>query len=127
MNTSKSKLDAAFIERQRQYLTRLRVSLQRAAKSAESDETNVNAAADTAGEFEDDAQRLAALELNGNLVVRDLARLERVDRALEKIAKGTYGMSDLSGKPIPQERLEAIPEAIFTLSEEESREAKEKN
>jgi DnaK suppressor protein len=127
MNTSKSKLDAAFIERQRQYLTRLRVSLQRAAKSAESDETNVNAAADTAGEFEDDAQRLAALELNGNLVVRDIARLERVDRALEKIAKGTYGMSDLSGKPIPQERLEAIPEAIFTLSEEESREAKEKN
>jgi DnaK suppressor protein len=127
MNTSKSKLDAAFIERQRQYLTRLRVSLQRAAKSAESDETNVNAAADTAGEFEDDAQRLAALELNGNLVVRDLARLERVDRALEKIAKGTYGMSDLSGKPIPQERLEAIPEAIFTLSEEESREAKDKN
>jgi DnaK suppressor protein len=127
MNTSKSKLDAAFIERQRQYLTRLRVSLQRAAKSAESDETNVNAAADTAGEFEDDAQRLAALELNGNLVVRDIARLERVDRALEKIAKGTYGMSDLSGKPIPQERLEAIPEAIFTLSEEESREAKDKN
>ena len=128
MNTGKSKLDADFIERQRHYLVRLRTSLKRAAQSAESDEASVNAGStNAAGEFEDDAQRLAALELNGNLVVRDIGRLERVDRALAKIANGTYGLSDQSGNPIPRERLEAIPEAIYTLSEEESREAKERN
>src|ERR1700683_2011523 len=86
MNIGKSKLDAAFVERQRHYLTRLRASLKTAAQSAESDEANVNAGSmSTADEFEDDAQRLAALELNGNLVVRDIGRLERVERALAKI------------------------------------------
>ena len=124
MTTGKSKLDADFLEKQRHSLTRLRASLTRAAQSAESDEAAVNAEANMAEESEDDAQRLAALELNGNLVVRDLARLERVDRALAKIANGTYGLSDVSGKPIPRERLAAVPEAICTLSEEESREGK---
>src|ERR1700733_6014144 len=115
MNIGKSKLDADFVERQRHYLTRLRASLKTAAQSAESDEANVNAGSmSTADEFEDDAQRLAALELNGNLVVRDIGRLERVERALAKIGNGTYGLSDLSGQPIPRERLEAIPEAIYT-------------
>ncbi len=125
MTTGKAKLDGDFIERQRHYLMRLRASLKRSAQSAESDEAAVNADKDGAGESEDDAQRLAALELNGNLVVRDIARLERVDRALEKIANGTYGLSDLSGKPIPRERLEAVPEAICTLSEEQGREGKD--
>jgi DnaK suppressor protein len=37
---------------------------------------------------------------------------------LRKIDEGTYGVSDLSGRPIPRERLEAIPEAICTLAEE---------
>ena len=72
-------------------------------------------------EFEDDAQRLATLELDGNLVVRDVARLERVDRALKKIEEGTYGASDQSGQLIPQERLEAVPESIYTLAEEAPR------
>ena len=52
------------------------------------------------------------LELEGNLVARDIARLERVNRALEKIKEGTYGLSDVSGQPIPRERLEAIPETF---------------
>jgi DnaK suppressor protein len=55
-------------------------------------------------------------------VVRDLARLERVDRALQKIEEGSYGTSDLSGHLIPRERLEAVPESIYTLAEERARE-----
>jgi DnaK suppressor protein len=124
MPTGKSKLDADFVEKQKHSLMRLRASLTRSAQAAESDEAAVNAEANMAEESEDDAQRLAALELNGNLVVRDIARLERVDRALAKIANGTYGLSEVSGKPIPRERLEAVPEAIGTLSEEESREGR---
>jgi DnaK suppressor protein len=42
-----------------------------------------------------------------------------VDRALRKIEEGTYGLSDRSGKPIPRERLEAVPDALYTLSEEQ--------
>ena len=59
-----------------------------------------------------------------HLVARDVARLEQVNRALEKIKEGTYGLSDISGQPIPRERLQAIPETIFTLAEEQAREKK---
>jgi DnaK suppressor protein len=119
----KSQMDAAFVEKQRQYLLRLRASLVAAADATESDEAEVRGdRTDGAMEFEDDAQELDALERDGNLVVRDVERLERVDRALKKIEEGTYGLSDRSGEPIPRERLEAVPEALYTLSEEEARE-----
>jgi DnaK suppressor protein len=123
MKTLKSQIDAAFLEKQRQSLLSLRASLVAAAEASESDEAEVRG--DRTGgamELEDDAQELDALERDGNLVVRDLERLERVDRALQKIAEGTYGLSDRSGEPIPRERLEAVPEALYTLSEEEARE-----
>jgi RNA polymerase-binding transcription factor len=123
MHTPKPGLDAAFLERQRQQLLRLRASLLAAAEEAESEEAEVNDdAASGPVEFEDDSQRLDALERDGNLIARDVGRLERVDRALEKIKEGTYGLSDISGDPIPRERLEAVPEALYTLSEEAGRE-----
>jgi DnaK suppressor protein len=48
--------------------------------------------------------------------------LEDVNRALEKIEEGTYGLSDLSGEPILRGRLEAIPEAFYTIEEQQRRE-----
>jgi RNA polymerase-binding transcription factor DksA len=44
-------------------------------------------------------------------------RLEDIQIALEKIEKGTYGVCERSNQPIPQARLELIPEARFTVSE----------
>lgn len=123
MKTAKPELDAAFVEQQRQSLLRLRARLIAAAQGIESEEADVNRQSNSgAVEFEDDAQRLDALERDGNLVVRDVERLARVDRALKKIDEGTYGLSDRSGKPITRDRLEAVPEAVYTLSEEEVRE-----
>lgn len=123
MQPVKGGLDEAFVERQRQQLLRLRADLLVAARAAEADEADVSGKnAPEAVEFEDDAQRLDTLERDGNLVVRDVQRLERVDRALRKIEEGTYGLSDISGQAIPRERLEAIPEALYVLSEEERRE-----
>lgn len=119
MSTGKSNLDPAFIDRQREYLLRLRASLRSARDETEAEEGEVRSSvADAPREYEDDAQELDALEVDGNLVVRDLDRLQRVERALTKIDDGTYGVSDVSGQPIPRERLEAVPEAILTLSEE---------
>lgn len=45
-------------------------------------------------------------------------KLERINHALARIEEGTYGLSERSGKPIPVERLEALPTAT-TLVEEE--------
>jgi DnaK suppressor protein len=125
VKTVKPGIDAAFVEKQRQQLLRLRATLVAAAQVAESEEGDVKTQrTGDALELEDDAQGLDALERDGNLVVRDLERLERVDRALRKIEEGTYGLSDRGGKPIPRERLEAVPEALYTLSEEQVLESK---
>jgi DnaK suppressor protein len=116
-------LDTAFIKQQRRSLSRLRVLLLSAAQSSEADEVSVNA--ESRGgprEPEDDAQKLSALELDGQLVAHVLVRLAHVERALAKIEAGTYGLSDVSGLPIPQDRLEAVPEAICTLAEESAAE-----
>jgi RNA polymerase-binding transcription factor len=46
----------------------------------------------------------------------ELAAIERAERRLEE---GTYGISIESGRPIPDERLEAIPWAERTAEEQE--------
>ncbi|MBP1969550.1 RNA polymerase-binding transcription factor DksA [Virgibacillus natechei] len=46
-------------------------------------------------------------------------RLQDINDALERIANGTYGLSEKSGKPIPIERLEAQPAARNLVEEEE--------
>ena len=49
----------------------------------------------------------------------DLRRqLDALERAEARLAGGTYGISIDSGKPIPDERLEAIPTAERTAEEE---------
>lgn len=45
-------------------------------------------------------------------------QLAAVERAEERLAAGTYGLSVESGQPIPDERLEARPAAELTVEEE---------
>ena len=120
MNAKAAAIDAVFIGKQQQELLKLRAALLHAAQADEEDEGEIRA--ESRGgprEYEDDAQKLALLDMDGNRVVRNLHRLNLVNRALEKIVEGTYGLSDVSGKPIPRQRLEAVPEAICTLDEEQ--------
>jgi DnaK suppressor protein len=44
-------------------------------------------------------------------------RLDAVERAEERLAAGTYGLSIRSGEPIPDGRLEAEPTAELTVGE----------
>ncbi len=46
------------------------------------------------------------------------SQLEAVERAEERLASGTYGLSVQSGEPIPDERLEAVPTAELTIEEQ---------
>ncbi|MFN2221476.1 MAG: conjugal transfer protein TraR [Chloroflexota bacterium] len=48
---------------------------------------------------------------------RTLERLRGVDQALARIEEGTYGISSISGKPIPIERLRAMPTATKLVGE----------
>ena len=57
-----------------------------------------------------------------SLASQERALLVEIDRALAKMADGTYGVSELSGRPIPVERLRAVPWARLAADEEEERE-----
>ena len=61
-----------------------------------------------------------AADLDPELAEDDLDRqtLARIERALERIEDGTYGISEMSGKPIPLERLEAVPYATTLVDEQ---------
>jgi DnaK suppressor protein len=48
-------------------------------------------------------------------------QLAAVERAEQRLAAGTYGLSVASGQPIPDERLEALPTAELTADEERTR------
>ncbi len=58
------------------------------------------------------------------LASQERALLSEIDRALAKMANGTYGVSDLSGRPIPLKRLRAVPWARLTADEEAERETR---
>jgi RNA polymerase-binding protein DksA len=51
--------------------------------------------------------------------------LEQVDRALEKIEEGTYGLCDRCGQPIEESRLQAMPEATLCLRHQKELERQE--
>lgn len=106
-------LDQDFIAKQRRQLTQLRDELLRTTQAGKTAENEIRSQSlGEAHESEDDAQKLAMLETEGTLVRRDLQRLTQVERALQKIADGSYGLSDATGEPIPRARLEAAPDAI---------------
>jgi len=124
MNRKTPRFDKAFLEGKRRQLIELRDQLQKIADTDEAEEAAIkNESGSQAREYEDDAQKLAMLETEGNLVHRDIDRLARVERALQKIDEGTYGFSDMSGQPIPDARLEAMPEAINTVQEQRASES----
>jgi DnaK suppressor protein len=118
-------LSREFIEQQRQRLVALRNQL---LGGEESDLASKRAFqlqhGDEAEEEEDDAQGLAQQEVDQALHDVNDRRVADIERALQKIAEGSYGLSDLSGEPIPKARLETTPEAILTVQEERDREAR---
>jgi RNA polymerase-binding transcription factor DksA len=69
------------------------------------------------GNFEDEANLLSEREAEIDESARDREELAQVNRALQRIAQGTYGRSEVSGKPIPIERLEALPHATTLVDE----------
>src|ERR1043165_2305208 len=99
MSAKNAPLGKHFVEEQRKRLEALREKLQSgSAIAAERDRQDVTSGGplDTAdlGEIATSRQIDEALDK----VTEN--RLKTVERALQKIAEGTYGLSDASGKPI---------------------------
>jgi DnaK suppressor protein len=123
MSSEPSSLDRKFIEQQRQRLVALRQQLLGGERSNLASERAFRQEhGDEAEEEEEQAQTQARYEVDQALHDVDDRRVANVERALQKIVEGSYGLSDLSGEPIPRARLEATPEAILTVEEERRRE-----
>ncbi len=76
-------------------------------------------------EFEETNIDFIETQQEQSIEVNEQALLTLVQAALKRIEDGTYGKSVVSGKPIPEKRLEAIPWADRTVEEEEQ--AEERN
>ena len=127
MSDQGSAGNRGFVEQQRKRLEALRKQLSGTEASQDARERVFRKEhGGEAKEFEDEAQNMAENEIDEAIHRVDDRRLRAIDRALAKIGEGTYGLSDMSGKPIPKARLEATPEAVLTVEEEEQREKQQR-
>ena len=108
MDTDRAR---ALLAAERERLERLVADLERPIADDESDDLDQ---ADTASDlFQNEFDQGRAEDIR--------EQLDAVARAEQRLADGTYGKSTLSGQPIPDERLEAVPAAELTADEERER------
>jgi DnaK suppressor protein len=65
----------------------------------------------------DQAASEAQIEESVPLAEQERRILEEIEHALDKMDDGTYGLSEVSGQPIPYERLLAVPWARASVEE----------
>lgn len=66
----------------------------------------------------DGAKDVVDRELERSELRRVHDELREVDAAEERLDNGTYGVSEVSGEPIPDDRLRAVPTARRLVSEQ---------
>ena len=86
-------------------------------RETEESESLDEQAPDSPRDFGDEGLALTEEEDEGDVADQLRDRLAAIDRALARIEAGNYGLSVLSGKPIPEARLEADPAAELTVEE----------
>jgi DnaK suppressor protein len=116
-----TEIDREFIQKQKERLEESRVELRRIADGMEEDIRD-------RGEDEGDFTEHDSSDMSRSIFTREMdatvgnvmeGRLDFVERALQKIEEGTYGFSDVSGEQISKGRLEAVPEAIYKVDEQQ--------
>ena len=112
----KPAFDAKFLDAQRVLLNEERATYLRQADSlqAEADSlAELREPGDVQFDEESGEGDTLQVERERDLALSARARheVEEIDRALEKLELGTYGICEVSGEPIPKARLQAIPQA----------------
>lgn len=117
-------LDDESMARQRARLEDIRRTLLRERAGIQEDERQWDEDGHYAPrDVEDVRAHILAEDLDAVLDRQLMRRLRSVERALEKIEEGTYGICDATGEQIPKGRLEAVPEAIYTIEARRALEA----
>jgi DnaK suppressor protein len=110
-------LDQEFIEGQKQRLIDLRHELVGVRDRLAEDERGLEGGGDDFAETDtgDMSQSIFDREMDASVEEGIERRLGEVERAVQKVEEGTYGVCDDTGEEIPRGRLEAVPEAIRTV------------
>jgi len=86
------------------------------------DELNETSAHTELGDDQDDgAQEFELDEVNRDIIAQLKDDLSKIDAALERIEKGTYGVCTVGGEEISESRLEAIPWAETCVDHESAK------
>jgi DnaK suppressor protein len=105
--------------RARQLLALERIRIERAIASL--GRTDPEEASDRREPGDRDSEDLYQDEFDAGRAENLEGQLAALERAEERLAAGTYGLSTESGERIPDERLEALPTAERTVNEEQQR------
>lgn len=106
-------------ERARELLGAERARLEHLLRDADREGRSDRDAADAHDGASDAGELLTAETTDDALAANLRDRLAAVERAEGRLATGTFGRSVRSGRPIPDERLEADPAAELTVEEAE--------
>jgi DnaK suppressor protein len=106
------------VDRFRQRLERDRAEIQSRVAARSRDIEATVPREDDIGDEGDEAKVVTDLEPALAETDLDQETLARIERALQRIEEGTYGISEVSGKPIPIDRLEAVPYATTLVDEQ---------
>jgi len=113
-------LDAQTLATLRTRLEQERDRLVGLQSSSESIRQNLPGDMATIGDVEDFSEMGYDLTVQGTeqaLEQNDQRLLAQVDRALLRIEQGSYGISEITGKPISPERLDALPWATTNVGD----------
>lgn len=109
-----SHFDSRFLEKMRKLLHAERDTYERQAKQLRAEADSLVMDMDPGDvQFDEESGEgdTIAVERGRDLALAAQAMdmIEEIDHALTKFDEGTYGICEVSGEPIPEERLEAIP------------------
>jgi RNA polymerase-binding protein DksA len=122
------KMDAKKLEFFKNLLLRLKAQIQGDIRSmSDENEGEQGDKGDVSGHalhMADVATDMYDREFNLSLASNDREVIQKIDAALDRIAKKTYGFCLKSGKKIPETRLKAIPYAEYCLEVQEEMDRK---
>ena len=101
--------------------------------ASRSEEGMKRSAKDDSGDLSSYGQHLADAgsgsferDLAYNMISNQTEILSEIEAAISRIKNGTYGVCEVTGKPIPEKRLEAIPFTRYTREGQEIHEREQK-
>jgi RNA polymerase-binding transcription factor len=90
------------------FINEMKQKLEEQKKRLQDDLAGLSPHTEMGDDYDENASELEVDEVNQDLIARMKNDLEKIDKALAKIAAGTYGADD-EGKEISEARLRALP------------------